>query len=128
VTEFCTNSVQTISYRVGSSINITSPGYPSSTYSISHDCEINIDTGSTERVGFRIVQGNLGNESSKCLIDYFIVDSSGGLIPRKQTCSLDNDDDIIINGHHLSSQSSFKFRLHAGSTQGFTLTFIGMLY
>jgi len=127
LTEFCTNSVQNISYRVGSSIDITSPDYPSSTYSISHDCEINIDTRSTESVGFRIVQRNLGDESSKCRIDYFIVDSSGGLIPRRQTCSLDNDDDIIIiDGHHLSSQSSFKFSLPADSTQRFTLTFTGM--
>jgi len=127
ITEFCTNSVQNISYRVGSSINIISPDYPNSTYSISHDCEINIDTGSTERVGFRIVQRNLGDESSKCRVDYLIEDSSGGYIPRRQTCSIDNDDDIIIYGHHLSSQSGFvKFRLPAGSKQGFILTFTGI--
>jgi len=124
VAQFCTNSVQNISYRVGSSINITSPDYPSSTDNISHDCEINIDTGSTERFGFRIVQRNLGDESSKCQINYFIVDSSGGNISRN--CGLDNDDDdIIIDGHHLSSQSGLKFKLPAGSTQGFTLIFTG---
>jgi len=127
VTEFCTNSVQTISYTVGSSINITSPDYPSSTYSMSHDCEINIDTRSTERVGFRIVQRNLEDESSKCQVDYLIVNSSGGLIPRKlYSCSQVNDDDIlIIYGHHLSYQSGLKFRLPAGSKQGFILTFTG---
>jgi len=126
VTEFCTNSVQNISYRIGSSINITSPDYPSSTYSISHYCEINIDTRSTERVGFRIVQRNVGDESSKCQVDYLIVNSSGGLIPSKQISCLDNDNNIIIYGHHLRDQSGLiKFRLPAGSKQGFILTFTG---
>ncbi|KAF6033409.1 hypothetical protein EB796_008283 [Bugula neritina] len=68
---------------------------------------------------------NLGDESSKCQIDYFIVDSSGGNISRN--CSLDNDDDdIIFDGHHLSSQSDLKFKLPAGSTQGFTLIFTAL--